>query len=204
MTVKSEYSYTRTVAGAALFGSLSFVTSALTTRYVPRLHVWGIALIDPVSIVWIMCFLIFGLRAGLLCSVIGTFGLMFFDPFAPIGPLMKFVATLPLMITFYVGLRMKHSMPQGEHLKSLKNYVPLSIAGTISRIAIMTLANILFFTYVISINYAQFKLGNVVITSWSAVILGAILVNAEQSVWDCLIPYITVFSTKIYDRFRLW
>lgn len=166
--------------------------------------VWGIALIDPVSIIWIICFLIFGLYSGLLCSVIGTFGLMFFDPFAPIGPAMKFSATMPLILMFYLGLRLRYKKPQGHYLKSLKNYVPLGIAGTILRILVMTVANVLFFTYVIDISYAKFSLGSLVISSWSAVILGAALVNAEQSIWDCAIPYIAVYSTKIYDRFRLW
>jgi len=89
-------------------------------------------------------------------------------------------------------------------LKLLRNYVPLSIVGTILRIAVMTLANILFFTCILSINYAEFRIGGFVITSWNAVILGATLVNAEQSVWDCLIPYLVVYSTKVYERFRLW
>jgi riboflavin transporter FmnP len=203
--VKSKtHTHSRAIAGAALFGALSFVTSAFTTRYIPRLPVWGIALIDPVSIIWIMCFLIFGIRAGLLCSVIGTFGLMFFDPFAPIGPIMKFSATLPIMLTFYAGLRLRFRKPRGEDLKSLRNYIPLSIVGTILRIVIMMIANILFFTYMMDITYARFSLGSFVISSWNAVILGATLVNAEQSIWDCVIPYLTVYSTKVYDRFRLW
>jgi len=201
---RTAHSYSKAIAGAAFFGALSFVTSMFTTRYVPRLPVWGIALIDPVSIIWIICFLIFGFYSGLLCSLIGMFGLMFFDPFAPIGPIMKFVATLPLILVFYVGLRIRYKKPNGELLKPLRNYVPLGIAGTTLRILIMILANILFFTYVLNISYAKFSLGGFVITSWNAVILGATLVNAEQSIWDCVVPYIAVFSTKVYDRFKLW
>ncbi len=116
---------------------------------------------------------------------------------------MKFVATLPLMITFYVGLRMKHNRPQGEHLKSLKNYVPLSIAGTISRIAIMTLANILFFTYVISINYAQFNDWKCRHNfPWSSVILGStLLYNAVHEVSDSLLQLTASHSYLVMYKF---
>ena len=199
-----RYGYTKAVAGAAIFGALSFVTSAFTAPYLPRMPGWGIAFIDPVSIIWIICFLIFGLYTGVLCSVIGTFGLMFFDPFAPIGPLMKFAATMPLILMYHFGLRLKDGTPRGENLKSLRNYIPLSIGGAIIRIVVMVLANILVFIYVINISYAKFSLGGFTLTAWGAVVFVATLINAEQSIWDCALPYLAVFSTKIYDRFRFW
>jgi riboflavin transporter FmnP len=200
----NTYAYTKGITGAAIFGALSFITSAFTAPYLPRMPGWGIAFIDPVSIIWIMCFLIFGLSTGLLCSAIGTIGLMFFDPFTPIGPLMKFFATLPLILIFYLGLKLKYGIPRGEYLKNLKNYIPFGIIGVIFRIIVMILANILLFTYVLNISYVQFSLGGFVLTSWNAVILVAILINAEQSIWDCILPYLTVYSTKVYDRFKFW
>ncbi|WP_455367940.1 ECF transporter S component [[Eubacterium] cellulosolvens] len=200
----SRYAYSKAIAGAAIFGALSFVTSALTAPYLPRMPGWGIAFIDPVSIIWIICFLIFGFYTGLLCSIIGTFGLMFFDPFTPIGPVMKFAATLPILLVLYFGLRLKYKIPQGENLKSLRNYIPLCLGGAVIRIIVMTVANILLFTYVLSISYAKFSLGGFSLTSWSAVIFVAVVINAEQSIWDCLLPYLAVHSTKIYDRFRFW
>jgi riboflavin transporter FmnP len=48
------------IAGAAIFGALSVVISALTTPIIPRIPGWGMAIFDPVSIIWIICFLIFG------------------------------------------------------------------------------------------------------------------------------------------------
>ena len=94
------------IAGAALFCALSIVFAAFVTPFVPRIPGWGIAIIDPVSIIWVMCFLIFGARSGLLCCVLGTFGLMPFDPFAPIGPLMKLSATVALIIVPIMFLKL--------------------------------------------------------------------------------------------------
>jgi len=203
-TVKRRTALSKAIAGAAIFGALSFVISAFTAPYLPRMPGWGIAFIDPVSIIWIMCFLVFGLYTGLLCSAIGALGLMFFDPFAPIGPLMKLTATVPLMLVFYAGLRLKYQNPCGGELKKVKNYAPLRVAGAALRIVLMVVANILLFMYILNINYAKFSLGGFVLTSWSAVVFVAVLINAEQSVWDCVIPYLAVYSTKVYDRFRFW
>ena len=84
------------LAGGAIFGALSIVVSFIAA-FLPRTPE-GFAYFDPVSIIWVLCFLIFGPLAGILCSVIGMVGLMFFDPFAPIGPSMKFIATIPMII----------------------------------------------------------------------------------------------------------
>ena len=94
------------IAGAALFGALSIVFAAFVTPFVPRVPGWFIAIIDPVSIIWVMCFLIFGARSGLLCCVLGSFGLMPFDISAPIGPLMKFSATVALIIVPIMFLKL--------------------------------------------------------------------------------------------------
>ena len=42
------------------------------------------------------------------------------------------------------------------------------------------------------------------ITGWIAVIIGALLINAETSIWDLLIPYLVVFGTKLNERFEIW
>jgi amino acid transporter len=129
---------------------------------------------------------------------------MFFDPFAPIGPLMKLAATLPLMIIYYLGLRVRDPNPHGDDLRSLKRYIPLSVLGTIIRIGVMIIANILLFTYMINLSYAKISIGQFTLSSWTAVIFVTVLINAETSIWDCALPYLTVFSTKVYDHFRFW
>jgi len=136
------------IVGAALFGALSIVLSALLVPIIPRIPGWGIAIIDPVSILWIMCFLTFGVKSGLLCCVIGTVGLMPFDPFAPIGPLMKFSATVSLIIVPIIFLKLYKTIPgirASQKMKNLRNYVVYGILGTVLRVAVMMLFNILLF-----------------------------------------------------------
>jgi riboflavin transporter FmnP len=196
---------TQSVAGAAIFGALSFVLAAVTAPYLPRMPGWGIAFIDPVSIIWIVCFLIFGLYTGLLCSIIGTVGLLFFDPFTPIGPIMKLLATLPIILALNYGLRLYgEGGGSGSSLKQLRIYVPLSVLGTAIRIVIMIVANILLFLYLFNVANVQFTIGTLTLSAWNAVIAVAILINVEQSIWDCGIPYILVFTTRLKEHFKFW
>lgn len=197
--------FTRNVAVSAVFGGLSFVLSALTTSFLPRVPGWGIAFIDPVSIIWVTAYLLFGLPVGLMTSLVGTVGLMFFDPFAPIGPLLKLFATLPLIIAFDLGMRaLKFKPYSGGSLRPLRRYVPLSLVGAAGRIVILTLMNVILFLTMFSLNFAQINLFGIQLSSWDAVIAVSVLINAEQSVWDCSIPYLLCFSAKLYDQFRFW
>ena len=198
------------ISGAALFGALSLVVSIFTTSILPRIPVWGIAIIDPVSIIWIMCFLIFGTKAGILCCVIGTFGLMPFDSFTPIGPIMKFSATFALIIVPIMFLKLyKHEegVRNSQKIKKMRNYVVYGVFGVLLRIGVMMIANYLLFITVLS-DYLAFMsldfLGLPGVTSWTAVIIVVILINAETSLWDLIIPYIVVFGFKIDQKFAIW
>ena len=196
---------TRKIGAAAVFGGLSFLLDALTAPYLPRVPGWGIGFIDPVSIVWVTSYLLFGLMVGLSTSVIGTIGLMFFDPFTPIGPIMKFLATIPIILALDGGMRLGHFKPySGISLKPLARYVPLSLVGVIVRVVIMTFMNVLLFMTIISLSYAAINLFGFQLTSWNAVIIVAVLVNAEQSIWDSGVSYMLAFSTKLYDQLRFW
>ncbi|GAG44979.1 unnamed protein product, partial [marine sediment metagenome] len=85
-TVKSQL--TIKIAGGAIFGALSAVVAFVISPIINASKIsalWGMALFDPTSWIWIICFLIFGPLAGVISSVIGSFGLLIID-LNPIGP----------------------------------------------------------------------------------------------------------------------
>lgn len=198
------------ISGAALFGAISIVLYIFINKYLPRVPGWGIALIDPVSIVWILCFLIFGTRSGLLCSVIGTVGIMPFDDFTPIGPLMKFAATFALFIVPVLFLKLykqEEGVRNSQKIRKLKNYIVYGLCGVIARIGVMMLANYLLFVTLFSDAIVFVNLGFMGlpdISGWTAIVIGVIIINAETSVWDLLIPYVIVFGTKLDQWFSIW
>jgi riboflavin transporter FmnP len=202
--------YTLEIAGAAIFSALSIVVSVFITPIIPRIPGWGIAIVDPISIIWITCLLIFGVRSGILCTAIGTIGLMPFDPTGWIGPMMKFTATMSLIIVPIIFLKL-YKKDKDERrslkLKEPKNFTLYGIIGTVLRIGVMVGFNIVLFLTLwagwLAGTSLEF-LGLPHISGWSALIIGAILINAWQSLLDLLIPYVIVFVTKLNEKFEIW
>ena len=198
------------VTGAALFGALSLVLSAFLTPIIPRIPGWYIAIIDPVSILWIICFLIFGPKSGLLCCLIGTLGLFVFDPSGAIGPLMKLSATLSLIIVPIILLRLYKTEPglrNSQKYKKLTSYILMGLLGIILRIIVMMILNAWLFLTLFSDNLAFLNLefiGLPSISAWNAVVIGVIIINAETSLWDLLIPYLLVYGLKLDQRYEIW
>ncbi|NHJ25807.1 MAG: hypothetical protein EAX89_14595 [Candidatus Lokiarchaeota archaeon] len=182
------------IAGASLFGALSIVLSLLSP-ILPRIP-QGIAFFDPVSIAWVLCFLIFGPAAGVLCSVIGFLGLIPFDTSIPvIGPLMKLSATLPLIIMPILILKLykrEEGILKQSKLKKPINYIVTGLVGIAVREIVMILLNVAV--------YLTF-FGSIGLDVWLIVIA---IINPIQSIWDLLIPYIVVFGTKLDKKFDIW
>lgn len=200
----SQKKLTIEIAGAAIFGALSIALSYFSTEYIPRVA-WGLAYFDPVSIVWIMAFLIFGFRAGILTSFIGTLGLMPFDPFAPIGPLMKFGSTVWFILIPYLYSRLLlKSELSGKDIKKLRIYIPSAIIAWLIRCILMTILNYLLLTYMFHMSVDLEWLGFSQITGIWAIIITVFILNTIQSLFDIIVPYVLVFSTKIYDRFQIY
>jgi len=182
------------IVGAAIFGALSLILSLYVVPYLPRTP-QGFAYFDPVSIIWFTCFLIFGPLAGVLCCVIGMTVLFPFDPFAPIGPLMKFSATFSLMIVPIMLLYLinrKEGGRKSQKLKRPKTYVVYGALGILVRIIVMVILNI--------IVYLAFY-GSEGLEYWTILV---ILLNALTSLWDLLIPYLLVFTSKLDQKFEIW
>jgi hypothetical protein len=188
MVTKTYYSPTLEIAGAALFGALSIVVS-FSAAFIPRLP-WGIALLDPISIVWMVCFLIFGIRSGVICSVAGCVGLFFFDPFAPIVPLMKLAATLPMMVVPFLILRTtkKNESCSGRDFASTKLWFSAGVIAAIIRIVIMLPINIV----VVGILFG---------TAIMEIVTFVLILNAWQSIFDVVVPWLVVYPTKLYERY---
>jgi riboflavin transporter FmnP len=208
--MSSKTRLTLEITGAALFGALSLVLSAFTTTIIPRIPGWGIAIIDPVSILWICCFLIFGPKSGLLCCLIGTLALFPFDPFTPIGPLMKLSATISLIIVPILMLSLyknSNKIRNSQKYKKLRNFILTGVLGTVLRIMVMMIFNVWLFMTLFSpaIEFTTLSfLGLPNVSGWSAIIIGVIIINAETSVWDLLVPYLIVFGLKIDQKFEIW
>ncbi len=201
MSLLNKNNITVKIAGGAVFSAISIGLALSISPIVPRVPGWGIAFIDPVSIIWVLCFLIFGLLAALICAFSGFAALFYVDPFIPWGPLFKLTATLPLIIIPYILVKYfknQSSQPLGLKLEKPSFYLLSTLPAIIVRCAVMGFVNILFFIFI---------LGEGAITAVGGlltVLIMAVAINAEQSIWDLYIPWLLTYPTKIYRTYKLW
>jgi riboflavin transporter FmnP len=193
------------IAGGAIFGGLSAVVSTVLSPIInaSRIPGWQIAMFDPTSWIWIICFLIFGPLAGLISCATGSVGLLLIDPSGWVGPLFKFTATVPLILIPYFIFKLKDS----QKLKKPRNYILSGVISTAVRILAMLGLNLLFFATIWS-SFFQFMsleilgLGN--ITGLTAVLIFAPIINFYTSVLDLVVPYLLVFLPKLDEKFDFW
>ncbi|NVM35106.1 MAG: hypothetical protein HWN81_05890 [Candidatus Lokiarchaeota archaeon] len=197
------------LAGGAIFGALSTVVALILSPIInaSRIQGWGIALFDPTSWVWIICFLIFGIRAGIICSVTGSFGLLIIDP-TGIGPAFKFFATIPHIIIPYLILKWREKgLLTSQKLKDPKIF---SFSGAISivvRIGAMLILNFIFVATIWADFFEYINLeviGFANITGISAILIFTPIINLYTGVLDLVVPYILVFGAKLDEKFGFW
>ncbi len=194
------------IAASAVFGALSLVMTYWLVPTLPRVAGWQIAFFDPVSLVWITAFLIFGFRAGVLTTIIGCFGLLPFDPTGWVGPIMKFSATIWFILIPYGVETMRKKQPQDQ--KGLENtglyFSSTAIAWGI-RVVVMLLLNYFFLKYLWGVlDFVNLEwLGYSNITGLTAMFVTVIILNTIQSVGDAVIPYLIVQKTPLHD-FKQW
>ena len=193
LTETSETSIrVKKIATAAILAALSLVTFSPLASFIPRIPGWGIALIDPISFCWIVAFLLGGIEVGLLTTFAGSIGLFFFDPFTPIGPIFKILATVPMIIVPWLGMRLRANNAGGEHLGNVREYALLMFLAYVIRLGVMIPLNLL----VAPIFFPEFDTFTVIIY--------ALTLNSIQSIIDALGPFIIVHSSTLFKHFGMW
>lgn len=177
------------IAVAALLASLSVAVSP-TASMLARAS-WGIALFDPVSLFWMIAFLIGGYRVGGISMIAGTFGLFLWDP-TGIGPLFKFLATLPMIAVPYLLTRKRTAELGGEVLAQASLYFKVMFVAFVARLLLMLAVNIV----LVPLLYP--------FVTFEEIVYLTVVLNLFQGSWDALIPYVMVFKTPLYEHFKLW
>jgi hypothetical protein len=182
---------TTRIAVGAVLAALS-VAVAPTVGFIARVAGWGIAFFDHVSLFWMVAFLIGGPLVGSISLVAGGIALFPFDPFSPFGPIFKIIATLPMMIVPWYGVRRLKTAGGGETLSRPRFYIVLMLIAFVIRLALMIPINLAYGALVAPYLTVEF------------ILYYAIVLNGFQSLWDALIPYLIVYPTGLFKHFRLW
>ncbi len=141
----SQQITTRILAGAALLGAISWMAVLIPDDWL-KVPFWGIALIDLVAIPWIIAFLMFGLRGGLITSSIGTLAIFFFseEPVPLAGAISKYLAITPLILTVYLILiKYPKFNNSAETLTRPRVYIAVFAPAVFVRCVVMVVVNLL-------------------------------------------------------------
>ncbi|TXT57713.1 MAG: conserved membrane protein of unknown function [Candidatus Thorarchaeota archaeon] len=177
------------VAAAGILAALS-IAIAPVAEFIPRIPGWGIALFDPVSIIWIIAFLIGGFWIGIVTTLAGTMGLFLYDP-TGIGPFFKIVATLPMIVIPYLGLKLRRQADSGSNLASPRKYTVLMLVALLVRLSLMVPLNIIIVPLFFDWGIEQ-------------IVQYTVILNVLQSLWDALVPYLVVYPTGLYRHYGMW
>jgi riboflavin transporter FmnP len=167
--------------GAAILAAVSILLQVYKVAY----PVGGVIDIDLVGIPWVVSTFLFGLTGGLLTSCVSAIGIMIYAPTGWIGALMKFLATIIVVIIVgAIGAKFGYGK---------KSLVIAFIAALVARPVLMVLFNYyigipLFFGLPVETAMEKFPV-------W---ILAA--PNAILAITDFWIAYLLVFSTRLKAR----
>ncbi len=169
-----------------LIGSAMLAVVSVLLQIYKIAYPWGgIIDIDAVGIPWVMAAFLFGLTGGIITSVVSTIGIAIFATTGAVGAVMKFLATIIVVLAVsLVGWKFKFSR---------KGLALAFVTALILRPVLMTLFNYylgipLFFNIPTDVALQQFPPELFIIP------------NAILAVTDFWIAYVLVFSTKLRDR----
>ncbi len=189
-TTSSNADYTKRIAIGAILGALSIALS-VTASFIPRIPGWGIAIFDPVSLIWIIAFLVGGIEIGMVTTYAGFFGLFLFDP-TGVGPIFKFLATVPMILVPWVAMNFSSKQLDGTYLASPRTFSKYMVIAYCIRLGIMIPLNLLVVPLLFGINDVTF------------IVMYTLILNTLQSFWDAVIPFYIVHSTRLFENFRMW
>lgn len=148
---------------------------------------WGMR-IDLVAVPWLIALFIYGMWSGLLATIATTVFIGFFAPTSWLGAVMKFTATLPLLI--FLGIVI---MQRYKGMKKHKMFFLAFVMAVLVRCVAMYFMNYYYALPIwLSMTTAELK------QKFPVYVI--ILPNIGQSIVEFGLAWLIVFRTKLKKR----
>lgn len=172
----------------AILAALASISALFQLLHVGIKTQWGMW-IDIVAVPWIVAYFLFGIRGGLMASLVGSIVITLIAPDTWLGASAKLIATVPMFLTLYaVTFIFKKKI---EKFKNIKNILlPILFAIVIRGILMF------FFNYYFALPIwipGKTPIQLMSIFPWY-IIIG---INAIQGVIDVIFAWILVFKYKL-------
>jgi riboflavin transporter FmnP len=154
---------------------------------------WGMWL-DVVAVPWLLAYFLFGLRSAILVSLLGSLVITLFSPETWLGAVMKFTATLPMILTLAISLKL--AKKQLLNLQKFALVLAPLVVGLVVRSGLMLPLN---YYFAIPIWTGLTTDQALALIPWY-IIAGF---NSAQAVIDVVLAWILVYRFKLY-RHAIW
>ncbi len=216
------------IAAGAILGGLSALVgyiwdATLETIFWGPSFAPGMTWLDVMAVPMLVAFFVFGIRSGLIASVIGCLMIMAFPGEQGIGWLSmwpKFIASTIMFVVPWIILRTivrrerKRAFFQifkysSATLNNIGVYSLLMIAAILTRLIVMFILNVLIFSpaFMYLLGWEE-TFVNVFDPEYTAFLLGLgggyAGWNVVQGIADATFSYLIVYPTTLYKRFATW
>jgi len=183
--MKNNAQVTRRLAILAALASISALFQLLHVGIKTQWGMW----IDIVAVPWIVAYFLFGIKGGLMASIVGSIVITLIAPDTWLGASAKFIATVPMFLTLYASTMIfKKKIGQFKNIKSI--FLPI-LSAIIIRGILMFFFNYYFALRIWIPGKTPVQLMN--IFPWY-IIIG---INAVQGIIDVIFAWILVFKYKL-------
>jgi riboflavin transporter len=175
----------------AALAAISAVVELIHIGYQsPQFGMW----IDIVATTWIIAFFLFGMKSAALTSLLGAIVITLFAPSSWLGASMKWFASMPTWLIFYLWLLVvKKDLTYYKKLSHI--IIPLILALIIRNIVVIPLN----YYYAIPIWTGMTTAKAMQIIPWYVIMI----FNIIQGILEVVVAWIIVFRFKI-SRFATW
>jgi len=183
--MKNNAQVTRRMAILAALASISALFQLLHVGIKTQWGMW----IDIVAVPWIVAYFLFGIKGGLMASIVGSIVITLIAPDTWLGASAKFIATVPMFLTLYTSTMIfKKKIGQFKNINSI--LIPILSAIVIRGILMF------FFNYYFALPIwipGKTPIQLMSIFPWY-IIIG---INAVQGIIDVIFAWLLVFKYKL-------
>lgn len=172
----------------AIFAALAAISALFQLLHLGIKTQWGMW-IDIVAVPWIMAYFLFGLKGGMIVSVVGSIIITLIAPDTWLGASAKFIATVPMFLTLHFSTLVFKS--KIDQFKKIKN----TILPTLVAIGLRGILMFFFNYYFALLIWIPGKTPTELMSVFPWYII--IGINAIQGIVEVVFAWILVFPYKL-------
>jgi riboflavin transporter FmnP len=189
----SAIRYSKIIAFSSIFGALAFLISISGLSTVFFYPPAPFLKFDVSEIIDLLALFIGGYVIGVMTSLIHMIGLFFMGANVPLGPSLKFLAVVSMFPGFYIG----ELLGRKYNLSKFYSWLISLFTATISRLIVMSIANIIVLTVIAPEFLTFFMVTNSGSNPVLQALITALIVIGSYNVIHAI--FTILLATGIYD-----